>query len=127
MKPFKRADRVSNLLKEIVAATLTRLGELPQVYFTTVRLTPDLKEATVLFRMLQEPTEEEITKVEQRLTGLRSRFHEEIRKNLVMRNLPRLSFRYDLGQTHANRIEEVLRELHLGGPDADGDPSDQDR
>ena len=127
MKPFKRADRVSNLIKEIVAATLTRLGDLPQVYFTSVRLTPDMREATVMFRLLQEPTDAEIAKTEQRLNGLRSRFSEEIRKNLVMRSLPHLNFRYDLGLTHANRIEEVLRELHLGDPKPDSDPSDQDR
>lgn len=108
----KRADRVGPLICEEVAITLQKLDNphLVGVTITRVKMTADLRVARVFFSLIGD--EEKITRARNGLISARGIFRRALRENLDLRYLPELEFQYDKNLEHADRIDQLLRELH---------------
>lgn len=94
-----------------------RLGEIlefeardPRLEFVTVmdvRLSPDLRRATVYVSAVGEGlSEEEVVRVLEEHRGF---FRSELAKRLRLRRTPELHFEIDLVERRARRIEQLLQ------------------
>ncbi|GIU83898.1 MAG: hypothetical protein KatS3mg008_0673 [Acidimicrobiales bacterium] len=128
-RPFARTERVAELLREIIAEELERVGEgdLELVTVTAVDVTEDLEHAVVRFATVSDtglrgPSEGEDDldeRVHRELDRLRPHLQKLIAAQARLRRVPRLSFRVDQGLRNAARVDEILRSLVLG---RDGGP-----
>jgi ribosome-binding factor A len=111
---YPRTARVNELVRETLADELERLSD-PRLGFVTltgVEVTPDLREATVYYSVLGPSEQHEATSKALRSAGshLRAVLGQQVR----MKYLPRLSFREDPAVAAGQRVEEIIRDLHLG-------------
>jgi ribosome-binding factor A len=107
-----RPERVSEEFREILAEEIPKLKD-PRVGFVTVigvDVTPDLRRATVYYTVLGEDRERKATAAA--LRSARSHLRSVIGRQVRMKFLPDLEFRQDQGFARADRIEEILREIH---------------
>jgi ribosome-binding factor A len=109
---FKRADRVSDLIKTEMSTILLREIRDPRIRnitITGVKMSDDLRSAKVFFVPLgQETCSDEI------LEGLRkaSRFlRRELGKKLRLRFVPELKFVYDKSFEYGDRIDRLLKDI----------------
>lgn len=109
---FKRADRVSDQMKQEIADILMRKIKDPRIGFVTVTdvdLADDLRNATVFVSVYGGDAEKK-----ESLKGLRSAsafIRSEIGKRMRMRHLPELLFRFDATVERGAHIMELLREI----------------
>lgn len=107
-----RPERVSEEFREILAEEIPRLKD-PRVGFVTVtrvEVTPDLRRATVYYTVMGEEGERKATRAA--LRSARSHLRSVIGSQVRMKFLPDLDFREDQGPVRAERVEELLREIH---------------
>lgn len=111
MLPYKRSQRVSDLLrKEIADIIIYRLKD-PRVGFITVTgvdVTNDIKIARVYVSILRD--EERKTTLEV-LNSAKSFIRSELSKRLRMKFIPSIEFRLDTSIEYGNRIEKLLKEI----------------
>jgi ribosome-binding factor A len=117
---YPRTARVNELVRETLADELERLSD-PRLGFVTltgVEVTPDLREATVYYSVLGPSEQHEATAKALRSAGshLRAVLGQQVR----MKYLPRLSFREDPAIAAGERVEEIIRDLHLGEHEQEG-------
>lgn len=109
----KRTDRIGELVREELGRlVLTRLKDprLGFVTITSVRMSPDLREALVLYSVIG--TDEDRLKTQEALESARGWLQHEIAGCLKLRLTPKLRFKLDHSLEHSLRIESILRELH---------------
>lgn len=110
MKP--RIQKINRHIQRTLGAVLQREADLPEgilVTISAVEVTPNLRSAKVWI-YVQPP--ERGTEV---LESLKTQMYElqgALNEQLVMRPLPRISFRLDQGIDHAEHITKKLAELH---------------
>jgi ribosome-binding factor A len=110
MRPYSRADRVSQLIRQILAETLQKKIKDPRinaVIITGVKMSPDLKNAKIYFAL--SGTEDRIKQAElgfQQASGFLKR---ALGQELTLRYMPKLSFFYDDSFDYGSRIEELLK------------------
>lgn len=109
---FKRADRVSDQMKQEIADILMRRIKDPRIGFVTVTdvdVANDLRNATVYVSVYGSDAEKQSS-----LKGLRSAaafIRTELGKRMRMRHLPELLFRFDATVERGAHIMELLREI----------------
>jgi ribosome-binding factor A len=107
-----RPRRVSEEFREILAEEIPKLKD-PRVGFVTVtgvKVTPDLRRAIVFYTAMGDDKARKAT-----AAGLRSatgHLRQVIGHQVRMKVLPDLEFEEDETIETADRIEELLRELH---------------
>jgi len=107
-----RPERLAELVRELIAGFLTDRVRDPRIGFVTVtgvEVTPDLGHARVRVSVMGTPEERART-----LEGLESAagfLRARLSGDLRLRTSPELHFELDRGQEHAQRIEQLLREL----------------
>jgi ribosome-binding factor A len=107
-----RTSRINEEFREILAEEIPKLKD-PRVGFVTitgVKVTPDLRHATVYYTALGEEKEQRAT-----AAGLRSakaHLRRVIGHQVRLKFLPDLEFMPDETIETADRIEELLRKLH---------------
>ena len=116
-----RPSRVSEEFREILAEEIPKLKD-PRIGFVTVTgvsVTPDLRMARVFYTSMGDDRARRATAAA--LRSARGHLRRVIGQQVRMKVLPDLSFEPDEVPGSADRIEELLRELHErdGGP---GDP-----
>jgi ribosome-binding factor A len=105
-----RAERVADLVQRIVARSLGELRD-PRVGFVTVtavRMSPDLRHATVYFTVI-DPDAHAVTE-----DGLRHAapfLRRALSRDATLRRTPELHFVYDETAESARRVEGLLHEL----------------
>jgi ribosome-binding factor A len=107
-----RPERVSEEFREILAEEIPKLKD-PRVGFVTVtrvEVTPDLRRAVVLYTVLGEESDRRSTFAG--LRSARSHLRSVLGHQVRMKFLPELEFREDQGPASAERIDELLREIH---------------
>lgn len=110
-----RPERLGELIRETVAEFLTTSARDPRIGFVTVtgvQVSADLGHATVQVSVMGSDEEKERS-----LEGLASaaRFlRGQLARELRLRTSPEIHFRLDRGLEHAQRIEQVLKELKEG-------------
>lgn len=107
-----RPDRVSEEFREVLAEEIPRLKD-PRVGFVTVtgvRVTPDLRRATVYYTALGDEGQRKATRA-----GLRSatgHLRRVIGHEVRLKFLPALEFEEDDTGPRAQRVDELLRQIH---------------
>ncbi len=112
MKQYKRSDRLSEqILRDISTLLEQEIGELKAglVTFTRVKLSDDLKYATVFYSTLGNDAQREI--VARYLDVEKRRIRSEIGRGLSMRYIPEFTFKFDPSIENSVRIEQLLNEI----------------
>lgn len=111
MLPYKRSQRVSDLIREEIADIIMTKVKDPRLGFVTVtgaKITEDLKIATVYISILKE--EEKETTLEM-LNSAKGFIRAELAKRVRMKFIPSLTFRIDESLEYGVRIERLLKEI----------------
>ena len=110
---YERTDRVSGLVKEIVAGELERIDDsrLFLVSITGVDVDRELANATVWFHISDE---EDVEVVADALEEHRQRLQQALARQSRMRRTPTIHFAPDTSIHDASRIESILDELGMG-------------
>lgn len=109
---FKRSEKVAEAIHEMVSELLIKGLKDPRIGFVTitgVKVTDDLRLATVFFTVIG--TEEEKNATGKGLNSARGYIRKEMGRNLRMRYIPDILFRYDESVEYGSRIESLLREI----------------
>jgi ribosome-binding factor A len=110
MLPYKRSQRVSDLLRKEIADIIMYKLKDPRVGFITVTgvdVTDDIKIARVYVSILQD--EEKKTTLDI-LNSAKNFIRTELSKRLRMKFIPSIEFRLDTSIEYGNRIERLLKE-----------------
>ena len=107
-----RPGRVSEEFREILAEEIPKLKD-PRVGFVTVTgvtVTPDLHLARVFYTTMGDDRDRRATAAA--LSSARGHLRQVIGRQVRMKVLPDLRFEPDDMPASADRVEELLRELH---------------
>lgn len=105
-----RMRRVDEVIRQVVAETVSTYVSDPRVGFVTitdVRTSPDLSHGEVYVSVMGEP-EAQAAAIEG-LQSARGRIQAEVGRQLSMKRTPTLGFRLDETAASAERVEEILR------------------
>jgi len=112
MKPFSRADRVGELIQQVLSEILTRSIRDPRLKMTTitgVKMSKDLRNAKVYFAVSGGPK-----KVDGALLGFNSAMgyiKRVLAAELDLRYMPELKFFYDNSFDYGAHIDALLKSL----------------
>jgi len=112
---FKRSEKVAEAIHELISGMLVKGLKDPRIGFATitgVKVTDDLHQATVYFTVIGSDEEKKATGAG--LASARGFIRKEMGKELHMRYVPELTFRYDESVEYGNRIESILKEIGTG-------------
>jgi len=110
---FKRCEKVAETIHEVISGLLIKGVKDPRVGFVTitgVKVTDDLRLATIYFSVIGSDAERKETE-----TGLNSAkgfLRRELGKTLTMRYIPDIFFRYDDSVDYGSHIESILKQIH---------------
>lgn len=108
---YQRADRVGDLLLELVSELLRKVIRDPRVGAVTLtgaKVSKDLRHARIYFNVLGDENRKDA------LAGLKSAsgfIRSKVAKQLKLRFVPTIEFSYDDSQDEAQRIEELLKQI----------------
>ena len=111
MLPYKRSQRVGDLLRKEIADIIIYKLKDPRIGFVTVTgidVTDDIKIAVVYISILKE--EEKKTTLDI-LNSAKSFIRSELSKRLRMKFIPSIEFRLDSSIEYGSRIETLLNEI----------------
>ncbi|RJQ42306.1 MAG: 30S ribosome-binding factor RbfA [Nitrospiraceae bacterium] len=111
MLPYKRSQRVSDLIREEIADIIMNKVKDPRLGFVTVtgaKITEDLKIATIYLSILKEEEKEATLEM---INSAKGFIRAELAKRLKMKFIPALTFRIDESLEYGNRIEKLLKEI----------------
>ncbi len=111
MLPYKRSQRVSDLLREEIADIITFKLKDPRLGFITVTgvdVTDDIKIAIVYISVLKDDEKKMTLDI---LNTAKSFIRTELSKRLRMKFIPSISFKLDVSVEYGSRIEKLLREI----------------
>ena len=109
---YQRADRVGDLLVELISELLRREIRDPRIHAVTVtgvKVSKDLRHARVYFNLLGSPDDRETVSA-----GLKSAtgfIRSKVAKQLNLRFVPTLEFFYDESEDEAQRIDDLLNQV----------------
>ena len=110
-RQFSRTDRIGELMREIVASELERIGDerLEMVTITAVKVDGSLEHADVFYSAMSA---EEVAEA---LDELRWPIQKLVNREVSTRKTPQIQFKPDLVLSSALRIEEILRSMSDSG------------
>jgi len=114
MLPYKRSQRVSDLLRKEIADIIMYKLKDPRIGFITVTgvdVTDDIKIARIYVSILKD--EERKTTIEI-LNSAKSFIRSELSKRLRMKFIPSIEFKLDTSIEYGNKIERLLKEAGEG-------------
>ena len=109
---FKRSEKVAEAIHEMVSGLIIKGLKDPRIGFVTitgVKVTDDLHLATVFFTVIG--SDEEKSATEKGLNSARGFIRKEAGKNLRMRYIPDIIFKYDASVEYGSHIESLLKEI----------------
>ena len=123
-RQFSRTDRVGELVREIVASELERIGDerLDLVTITGVTVDGSLEHADVFYSALQAEEDGRLDEVAEALEDLRWPVQTVVNREVRTRRTPQIQFRPDEVLTSALRVEEILRDIQVAAPEPGEDP-----
>ena len=120
-RSYPRSERIAHLLQTEIATLLPHLhglaglGLLPSI--TEVRLAPDLRQATILFSLMDGPAR--AVSVQERLQGVAGEIRQTLGKRLHLRRIPPLHFVYDPRFDRDAEMSALLAQLPPAPPEED--------
>jgi len=112
MHPYKRSDRIGDLILEEVSDLIAREIKDPRigfVTFTRVDMSDDLHYVKVYVSIIGSPPEKERTL--QGLSSATGYIRRHLGKALHLRYTPELTFLLDESSEHGAKIAQLLRQL----------------
>ena len=110
----KRPKRVADMIKnEIALFLLSKVKDprLANVSIVTAEVTRDLRKAIVYYSVLGD--EQQIKKAGEGLARAKGFIRSHLAQVLGMRATPELHFKHDLSLVHQEKIERLLKEIHI--------------
>jgi ribosome-binding factor A len=108
----KRSEKVAEEIHKIVSELLIKGLKDPRIGFVTitgVKLTTDIRQATIYFTVIG--SDEEKKNTESGLNSARGFIRKELAKDLKLRFAPEIQFRYDASVEYGQHIESILKEI----------------
>ena len=119
-RPYKRTDRVSKQILEILCEILIRhidLNYLGFVTFTSVQISPDLRNARVYYSILNPSKSWQ--QINDEINSHRKAFKKFMSPKLHLKNIPDLRFYRDERMEYGDRISKLLSDLDLDDHDTE--------
>ena len=119
-RPYKRTDRVSKQILEILCEILIRhidLNYLGFVTLTSVQISPDLRNARVYYSILNPSKSWQ--QINDEINSHRKAFKKFMSPKLHLKNIPDLRFYRDERMEYGDRISKLFRDLELGDHDTE--------
>jgi ribosome-binding factor A len=111
MHPYKRSERINDLLREEIALIIMRRIKDPRIGFvtvTSVEVTVDLKLARVYVSVLKK---EELASTLEILNAAKGFIRSELSKSVKMKFIPALEFMHDTSIEYGERIDSLLKQI----------------
>jgi ribosome-binding factor A len=111
MLPYKRSQRVSDLLREEISDIIFHKMKDPRLGFITVTgvdVTDDLKMSVVYVSVLKEAEKKPTLEI---LNAAKSFIRSELSKRLRMKFIPSVEFRSDPSIEYGTKIDKLLDEI----------------
>jgi ribosome-binding factor A len=111
MLPYKRSQRVGDLVREEVADIIMYRLKDPRIGFVTVTgadMSPDMKNARVYVSVLKEEDRELTLEI---LNSSKSFIRSLLSKRLRMKFIPTVEFRFDTSIDYGYKIDKLLKEI----------------
>ncbi len=111
MLPYKRSQRVSDLLREEIADIIMNKIKDPRLGFVTVTgvdITEDLKIAQVYISVLKEEEKETSFEI---INSAKGFIRSELGKRVRMKFMPALTFKFDESIAYGDKIDRLLKEI----------------
>lgn len=120
-RQFNRTDRIGELVREIVASELERIGDerLELVTVTAVDVDASLEGAVVFYSALSADEEGRTEEVAEALEEHRWKVQQLVNREVRARKTPQIRFEADTVLAAALRIDDILRDIGAQ-PDEDG-------
>lgn len=109
---YQRADRVGDLLVELISELLRKEIRDPRIHAVTVtgvKVSKDLRHARVYFNLLGR--QEDRKAVSAGLKSATGFIRSKVAKQLSLRFVPTLEFCYDESEDEAQRIDNLLKQV----------------
>lgn len=106
-----RIKKVNELIKQEVSKILEESFNLPEgelVTVTAVETTPDLRRAIVWISFLKD---QNTNRILNELNKHKNKIQQILNKRLVMKYVPRISFKFDPSLIQMDRIEKLLDQI----------------
>jgi ribosome-binding factor A len=111
---YKRSEKVAEAVHEFISELLIKGLKDPRIGFVTitgVKVTDDLHLATVYFSVVGSEDEKKST--EAGLNSAKGFIRKELGRNMRLRYVPDIVFKYDISLDYGNRIESILDEISM--------------
>jgi ribosome-binding factor A len=116
MKNFKRSDRLQEQMlrdvSNVLASPLRELGE-GLLTFTKVRLTSDLRNATIYYSFLGSDAARQ--RHESFLERERGWIRSQVGRDMRVRHIPEITFKFDPSIEEGIRIEQLFEQIKNEG------------
>ena len=111
MLPYKRSQRVGDLIREEVADIIMYRLKGPRIGFVTVTgvdMSPDMKSARIYVSVLKEEDREVTLEI---LNSSKYFIRSLLTKRLSMKFTPTVEFRFDTSIEYGYKIDKLLKEI----------------
>jgi ribosome-binding factor A len=115
MPPYKRSERLGELILAEISDLLTRGIKDPRIGFVTltrVEMSDDLRHAKVFVSIIG--AEPEKARTLQGLSSATGYIRRHLGRALHLRYTPEIAFLVDDSLAHGAKIAQILRQLHAG-------------
>lgn len=115
MHPYKRSERLGELILAEISNLITREIKDPRigfVTFTRVEMSDDLRHAKVFVSIIG--AESEKARTLQGLSSATGYIRRHLGRALHLRYTPEIAFLVDESLAHGAKIAQILRQLHAG-------------
>jgi|TARA_B100001079_G_C16395403_1_gene508828 ribosome-binding factor A len=113
-KPYKRTERVSLLIQQILGEIATKhidLSHLGFITFTHVDISPDLRHSKVLYSVLNNKLSEKEINLE--LNKLSKSFRKYLGQEIRLKYTPDLTFYQDEAIKHEEHMQSIIKDLKI--------------
>ncbi len=111
MLPYKRSQRVSDLLREEIAEIVIHRLKDPRIGFVTitgVNVTDDIKIAKIYVSIFKDEDKKTTLEI---LNSAKSFIRSELSKRIRMKSIPSIEFRLDTSIEYGNKIDRLLKDI----------------
>ena len=108
LRQEKLADQIRDVIAVLLSGGQMRDPRLEPVTVTAVKVTADLQNAKIYFRVYDDRFRED---AERGMSSAGSFFRKKLSNELDVRRVPELTFYYDESIENAARIETLLQEI----------------
>ena len=113
-KPYSRSERVEKQILEIISSIAIKnidLSDLGFITFTSVDISPDLKNAKIFYSVLNQKLSD--TEIDIQINKKQKAFKKFLSPELYLRSMPKIKFYNDKKFLYQDQIDNLLNESVL--------------